>query len=147
MSNTSLALELPGLAQATGYQNDDNENIRMNWDAIAAIGSIVSAFAVLITLVYLAIQVKQSNRNDENHSRQTILSGFFEKAYAIAENNEIRALMRTAYVDFNNLSDDEKTRFDLFQMWFWGNLHSALILRSKGLFRKYIQRHDSSQNS
>jgi hypothetical protein len=34
----------------------------MNWDAIGAVGEIVGALTVLITLIYLAIQIKQSNR-------------------------------------------------------------------------------------
>jgi hypothetical protein len=32
----------------------------VNWEAIGAIGELVAAFAVLITLVYLAIQVRQA---------------------------------------------------------------------------------------
>lgn len=32
----------------------------MNWEAISAIGELVSAIAVLMTLVYLAVQVKHS---------------------------------------------------------------------------------------
>jgi hypothetical protein len=46
----------------------------MNWDAIGAVGEIVSAIAVLVTLVYLAGQVRQSNRigvtNSEAQYRQ-----------------------------------------------------------------------------
>ena len=34
----------------------------MNWDAIGAVGEIVGALTVLITLIYLATQIKQSNR-------------------------------------------------------------------------------------
>lgn len=34
----------------------------MNWDAIGAIGETVGALAVLITLIYLASQIRQSNR-------------------------------------------------------------------------------------
>ena len=35
----------------------------MNWDAAGAIGEIVGALAVVITLVYLAIQVRQNTRH------------------------------------------------------------------------------------
>ena len=35
----------------------------MNWDAVGAIGEIVGALAVVITLVYLAIQVRQNTRH------------------------------------------------------------------------------------
>jgi hypothetical protein len=34
----------------------------MNWDAIGAIGEIVGAFAVVVTLVYLAQQVRHNTR-------------------------------------------------------------------------------------
>jgi hypothetical protein len=34
----------------------------MNWDAIGAVGEIVGALTVLITLIYLATQIRQSNR-------------------------------------------------------------------------------------
>ncbi len=32
----------------------------MNWEAAGALGEIVGAFAVVISLVYLAIQVRQN---------------------------------------------------------------------------------------
>ena len=34
----------------------------MNWEAISAIGEIVGATAVVITLGYLAVQIRQSTR-------------------------------------------------------------------------------------
>ena len=37
----------------------------MNWDAISAIGEIVGALAVVVTLVYLSRQIRQANRQGE----------------------------------------------------------------------------------
>jgi hypothetical protein len=34
----------------------------MNWDALGALGEIIGAIAVLVTLLYLAQQDRQSNR-------------------------------------------------------------------------------------
>jgi len=45
----------------------------MNWDAIGAIGEFVSALAVLITLVYLAVQIRQAKK-------QIALTGIQERA-------------------------------------------------------------------
>jgi hypothetical protein len=39
-----------------------NQEIRMNWDKIGAIGELVGALAVLVTLIYLAIQVTHARR-------------------------------------------------------------------------------------
>jgi hypothetical protein len=32
----------------------------MNWEAIAAVGELLGASAVLITLIYLAVQIRQN---------------------------------------------------------------------------------------
>ena len=34
----------------------------MNWDAIGAIGQILGSVAVLITLAYLAVQIRQTKQ-------------------------------------------------------------------------------------
>ena len=48
----------------------------MNWDAIGAIGELVGASAVVVTLVYLAVQVKHVVRylmkTEELHSVRSI---------------------------------------------------------------------------
>ena len=33
----------------------------MNWDAIGAVGEIVGALAVVISVIYLAVQIRQTN--------------------------------------------------------------------------------------
>ena len=42
----------------------------MNWDAVAAIGQIIGALAVVATLFYLAVQIRQNSQIVEEHSRQ-----------------------------------------------------------------------------
>ena len=44
----------------------------MNWEAIGSIGDIVSAIAVLITLIYLASQIRQSNQIARNEAELDI---------------------------------------------------------------------------
>ena len=43
----------------------------MSWDAIGAIGELVGAAAVVVTLVYLALQVRQNNRLMQAQHRET----------------------------------------------------------------------------
>ena len=42
----------------------------MNWDAIGAIGEIVGAFAVVLSLVYLSIQIRTQNKESRLASVQ-----------------------------------------------------------------------------
>ena len=37
----------------------------MNWDAIGAVGEIIGALAVVVTLAYLAVQIRASTRETE----------------------------------------------------------------------------------
>ncbi len=37
----------------------------LNWDAIGAIGEVVGAFAVFLSLLYLALQIRNSRRSDQ----------------------------------------------------------------------------------
>lgn len=46
----------------------------MNWDAVGAIGEVVGAVAVIITLAYLAVQVRQNTRMNASAVRQ----GFYD---------------------------------------------------------------------
>ena len=37
----------------------------MNWEAIGAIGEVVGATAVFVSLLYLALQIRNSRRSDQ----------------------------------------------------------------------------------
>ncbi len=41
----------------------------MNWEAIGAVGEIVGALAVVLSLIYLAIQVRQNSNMARAESR------------------------------------------------------------------------------
>jgi hypothetical protein len=100
---------------------------------LGAIGELIGSLAVLVTLVYLARQIRQGNRNTEIDSRQTILHNFFEKAHTLAEDTELRRIVMSALNDFHSLSNEEKYAWDALQMWYWGNLHQALFLKEQKL--------------
>ena len=44
----------------------------MNWDALGAVAEVIGGLGVILTLVYLAIQVRGSNRVSSAQSRQAI---------------------------------------------------------------------------
>ena len=48
----------------------------MNWDAIGAIGEVLGAIAVFISLSYLAIQIKSNTASMEVTSRQSVANEY-----------------------------------------------------------------------
>tara|TARA_B110000858_G_scaffold89247_1_gene103084 strand:- start:5179 stop:5370 length:192 start_codon:yes stop_codon:yes gene_type:complete len=59
----------------------------MNWDAISAIGEIIGATAVVVSLVYLAVQIRQNTRQISSSIKAAQLSAFERN---IESGNQIR---------------------------------------------------------
>ena len=57
----------------------------MSLSNLASLGSFVSGFAVLISLIYLALQVRQSERNQQIAIRHSRASRIVELQLALAD--------------------------------------------------------------
>ena len=97
----------------------------MNWDAIVAIVEIVGLIAVVVSLVYLAVQVRQNSqlisqntlvaRSAMVHETSVFYARFFE---IVADNSEMANIFRRG-VDSDELDPDEVTRFEaLLEVYF-----------------------------
>ena len=62
----------------------------MNWDAISAIGELIGAAAVVISLIYLATQIRQNTRQIASNIEATQLAAFERN---IESGNRTRELM------------------------------------------------------
>jgi len=83
----------------------------MNWDAIGAIGEIVGATAVFVSLIYLAIQIRTSNRASQQSSVrevQELLNGFFAQ---IGSSHEVTAVWARGNLDAEDLAALEKVQY------------------------------------
>lgn len=92
----------------------------MNWNAISAIGDTIAAVAVVISLIYLAIQVRQNTRQISRSIRMNQLSAFernVESGNRTREffllNPELLALYRKGWKSFVSLESMDKARFGL----------------------------------
>ena len=84
----------------------------MNWEAISAVSEIIGALAVLITLIYLALQIRQNTEQAKLNSIKSVNASndsAFEPIY-IPENSIIFTKSQESYED---LSNHEKQVFDM----------------------------------
>ena len=63
----------------------------MNWDAIGAIGELVGACGVIITLFYLALQIRQNSKDVRAATRQNVSTIQAELGLKIASDPALRA--------------------------------------------------------
>ena len=64
----------------------------MNWEAIGAVGELVGAFAVVVTLLYLAAQIRQNNASQRVAAKQEMTRQFAEFIDFLVLNPELESL-------------------------------------------------------
>ena len=96
----------------------------MNWDAVGAVGEIIGALAVLVTLVYLATQIRQANEISNYNGAKEVINQFNVLNSMVANNHSLRAsLMKSG-----ELSEDEAEQVYNFAIMFcnvWLSSQSA----------------------
>ena len=103
----------------------------MNWDAVGAIGEIVGAIAVIVTIGYLALQMRRNTRSVRSAAAQQILEGLAEFNQFLSSDPLINDLWWRGLQDPASLTKDELRR--LF------TLAASLIQRFELLFLNHRQ--------
>ena len=82
----------------------------MNWEAIGAVGEILGALAVVVSLVYLASQIRVQNRESRVASVHEILEGF-RTLMTVHQDHDRAAVWLTGIAGLENLSDVQRVQF------------------------------------
>lgn len=85
----------------------------MNWDAIGAIAEVLGSLAVVITIAFLAIQLRYNSSAVRNATLQGQSASMANWALALAQDAELHDLYRRGLIDPDSLSRAETGRFDL----------------------------------
>ena len=75
----------------------------MNWEAISAIGQLVGALAVVISLIYLAREVRSNARATRLASMRTMSDAYNRWAQQLTEHPHLRELYYRGIHDFESL--------------------------------------------
>lgn len=92
----------------------------MNWEALGALAELVGAAAVVLSLLYLAAQIRSQTKQDRLAAMHDIAAGFREATANMAEPGTAQILVKTLHDGVDSLRDDE-----LF----------CLVSRTQGLLR------------
>jgi hypothetical protein len=85
----------------------------MNWDAIGAIGEIIGALAVFITLAYLALQIRQNTRAVHSSALDSTVNTISIARQSIYENDEVAKVYLKGLSLPSSLNDVERVKFRL----------------------------------
>ena len=117
----------------------------MNWDAVAAIAEAVGAIAIVVSLVYVSVQIRHNTDQAARSIKAEELAAFERN---IASGNRIRELLilnpdivellTRAYASYDNLDELEKTRFGMLLRNVFSEMQGAYV-------RQLATHHDPQQ--
>ena len=82
----------------------------MNWDALGAIGELVGAVAVVVTLIYVARQIHQVNAQSQASARYSFIEAYSDMNTSISNNRELASVFRRGFAG-EELDEDERMQF------------------------------------
>jgi hypothetical protein len=105
----------------------------MNWDAIEAISAAVASVATLGTLIYLAIQIRESNKLAKSASLQSILESFQTHVVTPLTNDKSIDILDRGNQSFSSLSRIEATHFQNDMLRSMLHIQNVIQLHQNGL--------------
>jgi hypothetical protein len=83
----------------------------MSLEDLGNVGEFVAAIAVVVSLLYLAVQIRQNTRAVRSSVFSELQSEIRQNSFALASNEDLARIWRQANEDFESLTADERIRF------------------------------------
>jgi hypothetical protein len=83
----------------------------MNWDMLGAIGEIVGAAAVVLTLGYLARQVRATAQQDRRQQSAAMQQHFADHLALMVTDDRLPTIFMAGIRDYSSLDEEQRLRF------------------------------------
>lgn len=104
----------------------------MNWQAIAALAELLSAIGVVLSLLYLAAQVRTSTKQARLDASRELAVRISEASLAAATNRDLAELFQQGAGDLLSLDAADQTRFRGFMNTLFRGFEQQFLLRREG---------------
>ena len=101
----------------------------MHWEAVAAIGGVLGALGVILTVVFLAVQVRRNTAATQSQTYQAACSALAEFGALLAQDPELCRIWQTGLANPDKLVGIEYFRFAF--------LGISLLRRYENAFYQY----------
>ena len=86
----------------------------MNWEAISAVGEILGAAGVIITLIYLASQIRGQTQEARLLATRDLSRDYRDIMKDVAGDKELYAIYLSSLKSYDDLPGDDRMRIHLF---------------------------------
>jgi hypothetical protein len=107
-------------------------NHAVNWEAISAIGQIVGAIAVVISLIYLAREIRSNARATRRTEMRSTLDAVTRFAQQVATHPDLAELRNRGFQDLESLEGTDRARFNSYMHALFRIVEDAYYQRLEG---------------
>src|SRR5437867_5393127 len=101
----------------------------MNWEMISAVGQMLGAVGVIISIIYLAAQIQNQNKESQRAAMNVLTTHWSDLNRTLVENPDLAALWLRALQSFDELDGTSKLRFGAHLGRFMRNFRQSLSWR------------------
>jgi len=105
----------------------------MNLNDLANLAQIMGAVAVVISLIYVALQIRQNTNAVRSATVQTVHEHFAKWYHLVAADDELAKIVANGLRDYASLSEQERVRFVAAFMSFLSYSQNAFLKWRQGL--------------
>jgi len=106
--------------------------LTVNWEAISAIGQIVGAIAVVVSLIYVASEVRRNSRATHLAAMRSMHDAFNRWIQQIAQYPDLADVYDRGIHDFESLEGTDRIRFSILMHGAFRNFEEIYHLQAKG---------------
>ena len=110
----------------------------MNWEMLSAIGLVVAAIGVIISLIYLAVQIREQNKERRRAGINILTAQWNELVKSAQESREFAVLFLQGVRCFHDLDGPDKLSFSAFFTRFTRNCEGMFIYYRDGALEKAL---------
>ena len=105
----------------------------MNIEIIANYAEIVGGVAVLISLVYVGLEIRRNTKSSLSQTNMTTHESMANISLEVGKDAQLSSLLRKGLLSFNKLDDDEEFQFFLLLTSLYRRFENVFYQNEKGL--------------
>jgi hypothetical protein len=105
----------------------------MTFEALGNLGDFVGGIGVVVTLIYLAIQVRENTHSLQVNGQQSLLDNMNRINESVSDNADLAEILLKSQNGLNHLSLMELIRFEHLCDRYFTTFELAYVLNSRGL--------------
>jgi hypothetical protein len=110
----------------------------MNWEVAGVLAEVVGALAVVVTLGYLAVQIRQNTKAIKATSHHAVTDSFNALNVSVFQDPEVGRLWRLGHSGYSNLTEDEQVSFSFMMLAYIRIFETLYYQRNLGTMEEQL---------